>query len=133
MLGRILASLILILEKLESLSATSCVFRTLRTLALKGIEVLFVPSAFYTPRHDQWDVLVQSAALDNLLYVVALNQYNEHFLDEAALLTLCGLIVSKVSDQEGIMYGILDMNYQQTVRSQVPTYQNRRPELYEVK
>ncbi len=92
-----------------------------------------MPSAFYTPRHDQWDVLVQSAALDNLLYVVALNQYNEHFLDEAALLTLCGLIVSKVSDQEGIMYGILDMNYQQTVRSQVPTYQNRRPELYEVK
>ncbi len=55
-----------------------------------------MPSAFYTPRHDQWDVLVQSAALDNLLYVVALNQYNEHFLDEAALLTPCGLIVSKV-------------------------------------
>ncbi|MFR8519144.1 MAG: carbon-nitrogen hydrolase family protein, partial [Emergencia timonensis] len=105
----------------------------LRTLALKGIEVLFVPSAFYTPRHDQWDVLVQSAALDNLLYVVALNQYNEHFFGRSCIADPCGLIVSKVSDQEGIMYGILDMNYQQTVRSQVPTYQNRRPELYEVK
>lgn len=72
-------------------------------------------------------------ALDNLLYVVALNQYNEHFFGRSCIADPCGLIVSKVSDQEGIMYGILDMNYQQTVRSQVPTYQNRRPELYEVK
>ena len=79
-----------------------------------------MPSAFYTPRHDQWDVLVQSAALDNLLYVVALNQYNEHFFGRSCIADPCGLIVSKVSDQEGIMYGILDMNYQQTVRSQVP-------------
>ncbi len=89
-------------EKLESLSATSCSFPDyLRTLALKGIEVLFVPSAFYTPRHDQWDVLVQSAALDNLLYVVALNQYNEHFFGRSCIADPCGLIVSKVSDQEG--------------------------------
>ena len=105
----------------------------LRTLALKDIDVLFVPSAFYTPRHDQWDVLVQSAALHNLLYVVALNQYNDHFFGRSCIADPCGLVVSRASDQEGIMYGVLDMDYQQRIRQQVPTYQNRRPELYDVK
>ncbi len=105
----------------------------LRTLALKGIDILFVPSAFYTPRHDQWDVLVQSAALDNLMYVVALNQYNSHFFGRSCITDPCGLIVSKASDQEGIMYGVLDMDYQEKVRNQVPTYQNRRPELYDIR
>ena len=105
----------------------------LRTLALKDIDVLFVPSAFYTPRHDQWDILVQSAALNNLMYVVALNQYNSHFFGRSCIADPCGLIVSKASDQEGIMYGMLDMDYQKKVRQQVPTYHNRRPELYDVK
>lgn len=105
----------------------------LRTLALKDIDVLFVPSAFYQPRHDAWDILVQSAALHNLMYVVALNQYNEHFFGRSCIADPCGLIVSKASDREGILYGMLDMDYQAQIRKQVPTYRNRRPELYDVK
>lgn len=92
-----------------------------------------MPSAFYQPRHDAWDILVQSAALHNLMYVVALNQYNDHFFGRSCIADPCGLIVSKASDQEGIMYGVLDMDYQEKVRRQVPTYQNRRPELYDVR
>lgn len=105
----------------------------LRTLALKGIDMMVIPSAFYTPRHDQWDILVQSAALHNLMYVVALNQYNDHFFGRSCIADPCGLIVSKASDKEDLIYGVLDMEYQQEVRNKVPTYQNRRPELYDVK
>lgn len=105
----------------------------LRTLALKDIDVLFVPSAFYTPRHDQWDILVQSAALGNLIYTVALNQYNDHFFGRSCIADPCGLIVAKVSDKEGMMYDVLDMDYQAQVRKKVPTYENRRPELYDIK
>ena len=35
----------------------------IKTLALKGVDVIFAPSAFYSPRHDQWEILVESAAL----------------------------------------------------------------------
>lgn len=104
----------------------------LRTLALKGIDVMFVPSAFYTPRHDQWDILVKSAALHNLMYVVALNQYNDHFFGRSCIVDPCGLTVSQSSDREGYFYGILDMAYQKSVRDKIPTYVNRRPELYDV-
>lgn len=104
----------------------------LRSLALKNIDVLFVPSAFYRPRHDQWDILVKSAALHNLMHVVALNQYNDHFFGRSCIADPCGLILSGISDQEGCFYGILDMEYQKKVREAVPTYLNRRPELYNV-
>ena len=105
----------------------------LRTLALKGVDMLFIPSAFYKPRHDQWNILTTSAALGNLIYVVALNQYNDHFFGRSMMVDPFGLIVSQASDRETSFYGIADLDYQAQIRSQVPTYQNRRPELYDVK
>lgn len=104
----------------------------IKTLALQGIDVLFAPSAFYSPRHDQWDILVESAALHNLLYVVALNQYNNSFFGRSCIVDPYGLIVSKASDKEGLIYGILDMDYQKEAREKVPVYKNRRPELYDI-
>ncbi len=104
----------------------------LKTLALKGADVLFVPSAFYTPRHDQWEVLVQSAALNNLMYTVAINQYGDRFFGRSCIADPCGIIVSKASDQEGILFGKLDMDYQRCIREKIPVYVNRRPELYDV-
>lgn len=105
----------------------------LRTLALKNIDLMVIPSAFYSPRHDQWDVLVASTALQNLMYVVALNQFNQHFFGRSCIADPMGLIVSKASDKEDVFYGTLDMEYQKQAREKVPTYQNRRPELYDVK
>lgn len=104
----------------------------LKTLALQDIDVLFAPSAFYTPRHDQWEILVESAALHNLLYVVALNQYNDKFFGRSCIADPYGLIISKASDKEGIIYGVLDMEYQKEARENVPVYKNRRPELYNI-
>ena len=103
----------------------------LRTLALKDIDVLFVPAAFYRPRYDQWGILTESAALGNLIYTVAVNQYNDSFFGRSRIVDPCGLVIAQVSDREGIMYSVLDLEYQEKIRSQVPVYQNRRPELYE--
>lgn len=105
----------------------------LKTLALKDVDVIFAPSAFYSPRHDQWDILVQSAALHNLIYVVAINQYNDLFFGRSCIADPFGIITAKASDKEGIIYDVLDMEYQQKIRNQIPIYRNRRPELYNIK
>lgn len=105
----------------------------LRTLCLKGIDLLVVPAAFYTPRHDAWDILVSSAALGNLQYVLAVNQYSSHFFGRSCLVDPTGIIVSKASDKEGSVYGIVDLDYQRKVREMIPTYMNRRTSLYDLK
>lgn len=102
----------------------------LRTLALSGAEVLFAPSAFYKPRQDQWNTLVTGTALQNLIYVVALNQYNDSFFGRSCIADPLGLITSQCSDKEGVFFGILDMEYQKRQREQIPVYVNRRPEMY---
>ncbi len=50
-----------------------------RVLALRGAEVLFVPSAFTRETgRDHWEVLLRARAIENLCYVVAPAQSGEH-------------------------------------------------------
>ena len=43
-----------------------------RRYALDGAKVVFVPSAFFQPNHDHWELAVRARALDNGLYVICL-------------------------------------------------------------
>ncbi len=104
----------------------------LKTLALKGIDVLVVPSMFYKPRIDQWQILLSSAALNNLVYVVAPNQYNSQHFGRSCIVDPFGITVTQASDKECCFYSVLDMEFQRQARSKLPIYKNRRPELYNV-
>ncbi|MDO4960392.1 MAG: nitrilase-related carbon-nitrogen hydrolase [Eubacteriales bacterium] len=104
----------------------------LRTLALKGIDLLVVPSMFFQPRVDHWNTLVASAALNNLIYVVAPNQFNSQHFGRSCIVDPFGVTIAQASDMECSFYGTIDLNFQRQVRSRVPLYKNRRPELYDV-
>lgn len=95
-----------------------------------GIDVLFIPAAFYRPRQDQWKVLVRAAALHNQTYVVAVNQHGRNFFGSSCVADPSGIITNAASDGEGYFYGVLDLEYQQNVRKENQTTANRRPELY---
>ena len=103
-----------------------------RTLALKGIDLLVVPSMFYQPRVDQWNTLITSAALNNLVYVVAPNQYNSQHFGGSCVVDPFGVVISQASDRECCIFGMVDLEYQKQLRSKVPVYKNRRPELYNI-
>ena len=105
----------------------------LRTLSLKDIDLLAVPAAFYTPRNDAWDILVSSAALGNLQYVLAVNQYSSQCFGRSCIVDPCGIMTAKASDKETTVYDLIDLKYQKEIREQVLTYKNRRPELYDLK
>ncbi|NPV70151.1 MAG: carbon-nitrogen family hydrolase [Firmicutes bacterium] len=108
----------------------------IRTLTLKGIRVLFVPSAFMSPRHDHWDTLIRSAALQNQIYVVAANQlgrYGKHvFFGRSMVADPWGIVVAQASDHETFVGAALDFDYQDSVRSRLPVFKHRRPDLYSV-
>ena len=103
-----------------------------RTLALKGIDVLMVPAAFYRPRTDDWEVLLRAASLYNIMYVCAANQFGKRCAGRSSVADPDGRIVARASDQECTVFNILDMDFQKKMRKVNPSYENRRTDLYDI-
>lgn len=103
-----------------------------RTLALKGIDILMVPAAFYRPRTDDWEVLLRAASLYNIMYVCAANQFGKRCAGRSSVADPDGRIVARASDCECSVYHILDLGYQRHMREVNPSYENRRPDLYDI-
>lgn len=105
----------------------------LRTLALQDIDLLAIPAMFYRPRQDQWDLLVRGAALNHVLYVVTANQYNKHCFGRSQIIDPCGLPLAQASDREDIIFTCIDTAYQKQMRDDLAVYENRVPEMYDIK
>lgn len=110
-----------------------------RTMTLMGAEVILVPSAFPSgvplpPRTDHWDVLTQSTALLNSVYVVAANQFGhdqgENYFGRSSVIDPWGIRIAQASGRQEIIYAEIDLVYQQEVRESLATWKNRRPDLY---
>lgn len=110
-----------------------------RGMVQDGADIIFVPAYFpagnpLPPRTDHWDTLVNSTALLNLTYVVAVNQYG-HVIESipfgrSQVVDPWGTVISQCANCEDIKYATLDMDYQKQVRESVATWKNRRPECY---
>lgn len=112
-----------------------------RSMVMKGADILFVPSDFpagrpLPPRTDHWDILIQSTALLNLTYVVAVNQYGplhkENPFGRSSVVDPWGTIVAAASGRQDIVYAALDMDYQEEIRNRVASWKNRRPDVYDL-
>ena len=103
-----------------------------RTLALKGIDILMVPAAFYKPRTDDWEVLLRAASLYNIMYVCAANQFGKRCAGRSSVADPDGRIVARASDCECSVYHILDLDFERHMRKVNPSYENRRPDLYDI-
>jgi predicted amidohydrolase len=107
-----------------------------RTLALKGASIVFTPSAFMLPRVDHWNILVKAAALQNLIYVVAVNLVGKYrgfeFFGRSMIVDPWGVPLSTAPDKESIIYAELDLEYQKEIRKRLPIFEQRRPQLYKL-
>ena len=108
----------------------------IRTLALKGIKVLFSPAAWPHPRLNHWRLLVQARAVENQFFVVAVNA-----VGSVNALTICGhsmmvdpwgAIIAEAGDGEQVLSGTLDFSVIEEIRGRINVFQDRRPELYDV-
>ena len=112
-----------------------------RSLALRGAEILAIPAAFPSgqplpPRTDHWDLLTTCAALHNLCYVVAANQFGQLGSDfpfgRSAIIDPWGIPLAKAQAREDIIRAAIDLEYVRDLRRQLPTLRLRRPELYQL-
>jgi predicted amidohydrolase len=109
-----------------------------RSLALRGAQILCVPSAFtaYTGA-AHWEVLLRARAVENGCFVIAPGQVGEHLpgrecFGHSMIVDPWGAVVAEVPDGVGFCVADLDLERVAEVRAQIPSLRNRRPDAYDL-
>ncbi|HYN68777.1 MAG TPA: carbon-nitrogen hydrolase family protein [Candidatus Eisenbacteria bacterium] len=106
-----------------------------RALALRGAEVLAVPSNF-TERtgRDHWEVLLRARAIENGAWVIAPSQIGgppgQPSFGRTMIVDPWGTVVAQAPDRVGIIRADIDTDRVASVRRQIPALANRRPDAY---
>jgi predicted amidohydrolase len=107
-----------------------------RILALKGAQEIMLPAAFtLMTGKDHWEPLIRARAIENELYMIAPAQWGTHppgnwCYGRSMVVDPWGTVVTTASDGVGIAYATVDPSRVETVRRQIPSLANRRPEAY---
>lgn len=108
-----------------------------RILALRGAELLAVPSAFTSATgRDHWEVLLRARAIEDQAFVLAPNQAGTappHFdsWGHSAIVDPWGRLLAVAGEGERFVAADVDPAERQRVRESLPALAHRRPGAYE--
>lgn len=106
----------------------------LRLHALNGAKVLFVSAQWPTARIDHWKILLQARAIENQCFVVAVNRISrnkDNFNGQSMVIEPWGEILWTGGEDEELAIVDVDFSKVDEVRTRIPVYDDRRPELYQ--
>ena len=107
-----------------------------RKMALAGARLIVLPAAFnMTTGPAHWDLTMRARALDNQVYFAANSPARDETGPYVAYGNSCiaspwGDFIAHADEKECILYGDIDLDYEDSVREQLPLLKHRRPELY---
>jgi deaminated glutathione amidase len=108
-----------------------------RILAVRGAEVIAIPSAFtLATTRDHWEVLVRARAIENQCFVVAANQIGASGAGNRSggrslIVDPWGLVLATAPDEETAIVADLDFENQREIRAKLPALSHRRADAYE--
>lgn len=105
----------------------------LRLHALNGAKVIFVSAQWPTPRIDHWKILLQARAIENQCFIVAINRTSHktaNFNGQSMVIEPWGEILWTGNETEELAVVDVDFDKVDEVRTRIPVYDDRRPELY---
>jgi predicted amidohydrolase len=108
-----------------------------RILALRGADLLAVPSAFTSATgRDHWEVLLRARAIEDQAFVLAPNQCGTappHFdsWGHSAIVDPWGRLLALAGAAECFVAADLDLAERERVRESLPALAHRRPAAYE--
>ncbi|OYD09882.1 carbon-nitrogen family hydrolase [Paludifilum halophilum] len=106
----------------------------IRSLALDGMQILFVPAEWPHPRLNHWRVLNQARAVENQLFVVAVNRVGQGgkntFCGHSMVIDPWGEILAEGEEEETILTVDIDLNEVDRVRRKIPVFKDRVPDRY---
>lgn len=109
----------------------------IRNFALKGVELLLVPAVFNDstgPAH--WSVMMQARAIENQIFIAAVSQGRNNKSSYRAYghsmaVSPWGEILCEASENEEIVYAMLNHEILEQTRNRLPLMEHRRPDLYD--
>ncbi len=106
-----------------------------RLLALSGAEVIFVPSCYsLLTGKDHWEPLLRARAIENGCYIVASDQIGKKpkmdTYGKSMVIDPWGEVIARANDRPCCFTAEIDLDYVRSVRSQIPSLENRRGDLY---
>lgn len=105
-----------------------------RIYAQKGVQVVFVPSAWPQDRIRHWELFIAARAAENQMYVVGVNATGTTPVDTYSGASIIadphGTIISHANDAEQLLFSDLDSSVVDTTRAAFPIEKDRKDALY---
>ncbi len=107
-----------------------------RTIAVEGIDILFVVSQWPRERIQHIQVLSQARAIENQVYLAYVNSSARAGKTgdggHSALIDPLGVVLTQAGEGEEIVRGTCDLAQLPSIRRSINVFRDRRPMLYHV-
>jgi predicted amidohydrolase len=105
-----------------------------RRYALAGAGLVLLPSEWPAARIEHWRTLLKARAIENQSFVVACNRVGADrantFGGCSAVIDPRGNVLAEGDDSAALLFATLDLALLEEVRSFLPVFRDRRPEVY---
>jgi predicted amidohydrolase len=105
-----------------------------RRLTLDGAKVLMVSAEFPHPRLDHWTTLLKARAIENQLFVCAVNRVGRddtnEFFGHSMIISPWGEVIAEGRVGEEIIFADLELEEVEEARRTIPALEDRREDLY---
>lgn len=92
-----------------------------RILAMRGAQIILVPSMWSIPAMNRWKIQLPARALDNTVFVLGINQVQENAGGCSAVISPAGKILAEASsEEEAVLICDIDLNEIDQVRKEIP-------------
>lgn len=106
----------------------------IRTVARHGTDILYFPAEWPSKRIEQWKIMLQSRAIENQAFVVAVNRVGtdleNSFNGHSLVINPLGQVIHDAGEAEQVSYAKIDLAQLAQVRGAIPVFKDRRPNLY---
>lgn len=107
-----------------------------RSLTLKGVDVLFVVSQWPKERISHLRSLVTARAIENQMFVVCCNSCGTAgetvYGGNSAIIDPWGQTIASAGDKETILAGDCDLSVLTDIRNTIPVFRDRKTNLYNI-
>ena len=105
-----------------------------RKLSLAGADILVTIAEFPNPKINQWRSLAMSRAIENQLPHIACNRTGKDpyssFFGGSLIIDAWGEVKAQTGNDECIIIHDIDLDKNKNIRSMVPLFEDRRPDIY---
>lgn len=105
-----------------------------RTLALKGAEIILVPTAWVAGPMKEEHILAMAKgrALENTVFMCVADQVGNIYAGRSVIYNPMGVVMASRGEDEGLIFADIDLAQVHSIREKLPCLAQRRPELYQL-